>query len=137
MSILSFVAMYALMYMMVDRYANVYANINQWYMAAVMTGAMIVIEVLVMRAMYTVRARIIASVIGALILVGFFMAMRYQTAVGDREFLRSMIPHHGAALLMCEQAQLNDPEIIALCDQIVESQQGEIDWMKSKLNDLK
>ena len=42
-------------------------------------------------------------------------AMRTQAAVGDRQFLRSMIPHHSGAVLMCQQASLSDPEIRALC----------------------
>jgi hypothetical protein len=30
-----------------------------------------------------------------------------------------MIPHHSGAILMCEQAALTDPDIVALCRQIV------------------
>ncbi len=34
-----------------------------------------------------------------------------QAGIGDKEFLRSMIPHHSGAILMCEQATLTDPEM--------------------------
>ena len=44
-----------------------------------------------------------------------------------------MIPHHGGAILMCEQAPLRDPEIKTLCKTIVSSQQQEIDFMKAQL----
>ena len=38
MLLLSFACMYALMYAMVDRFANVVPNVNQFYMAALMTA---------------------------------------------------------------------------------------------------
>ena len=59
--------------------------------------------------------------------------MRTQAAIGDKEFLRSMIPHHSGAILMCEQAAITDPEVVGLCKQIVESQRKEIAQMKAML----
>lgn len=44
-----------------------------------------------------------------------------------------MIPHHSGAILMCEQASITDPEIVALCQQIVASQQKEIAQMEAIL----
>ena len=44
MTALSFVAMFILMYAMVDRFANVYANFNQVYMAGLMAALMAIIE---------------------------------------------------------------------------------------------
>lgn len=38
--------MHVLMYAMVDRLANVYPNFHQFYMAGLMTAAMVVIELL-------------------------------------------------------------------------------------------
>ena len=38
MTVLSFIAMYALMYAMVDSFESVYANLNQVYMAGLMTA---------------------------------------------------------------------------------------------------
>jgi len=38
MTVLSFIAMYVLMYAMVDRFANVYNNLNQVYMAGPMAA---------------------------------------------------------------------------------------------------
>ncbi|MBX9461095.1 MAG: DUF305 domain-containing protein [Brevundimonas sp.] len=49
-----------------------------------------------------------------------------QTAVGDTEFLRSMIPHHSGAILMRQQASLTDREVLGLCAEIVSSQEREI-----------
>src|SRR3990167_5687758 len=52
MSLLSFISMYILMYIMVDSFANVYSNLNTLYMAGLMTIPMVVIELLVMNRMY-------------------------------------------------------------------------------------
>jgi len=70
-------------------------------------------------------------------LVVFALFIRRQTAVSDSEFLRSMIPHHGGAILMCQQNEIEDAEIRNLCGEIVSSQQFEIDWMKTKLGEMK
>jgi uncharacterized protein (DUF305 family) len=66
----------------------------------------------------------------------FWVLLRQQAAVSDTQFLRSMIPHHAGAILMCEQAPLQDAEIKALCKNIVSGQQSEIDQMKAKLETL-
>ncbi len=52
MVLLSFIAMYILMYAMVDAASDVYNNLNQVYMAALMTAPMLIIELLLMRPMY-------------------------------------------------------------------------------------
>ena len=65
--------------------------------------------------------------------IAFFLFIREQTAVSDRQFLRSMIPHHASAILMCQQSSVRDPEIQRLCSTIVSGQQAEIDQMKAKL----
>ncbi|WP_197521012.1 hypothetical protein [Bradyrhizobium icense] len=52
MTALSFIAMFILMYAMIDRFADVYPNVNQFYMAGLMAAPMLIIELLVMRGMY-------------------------------------------------------------------------------------
>lgn len=44
--------MYTLMYAMVNTFANVYPNLNQVYMAGLMTAQMLLIELWVMRSIY-------------------------------------------------------------------------------------
>ena len=137
MAVLSFISMYILMYAMVNVLGNVYNNFNQFFMAAIMTTPMVVFEILLMGAMYhnkQLNAIIIAA--SVLALVVFLVFIRQQTAITDKQFLRSMIPHHAGAILMCEQAPVQDPEIKQLCASIIESQQREIDQMRAKLNEL-
>jgi uncharacterized protein (DUF305 family) len=47
-----------------------------------------------------------------------------------------MIAHHAGAILMCEQAPIQDAEIKDLCGNIISSQQTEIDQMKAILRRL-
>ena len=137
MAVLSFICMYALMYSMVNQFDNVFLNVNQFYMAALMASPMIIIEVLLMHMMYKnkkLNAAILA--ISGIALVGFFFLIRKQTEVSDRQFLKSMIPHHSGAILMCQQADIQDPEVKKLCESIIVSQQKEIEQMKAKLKEL-
>lgn len=57
--------------------------------------------------------------------------MRTQAAIGDKELIRGMIPHHSGAILMCGKAKLSDPELVALCGEIVEAQKREIRQMQA------
>ena len=137
MAILSFISMYFLMYAMVDSFTNIHNSFNELYMAGLMTAPMILIEIVLMGGMYENKNYNIAIAIAS-ILVGiiFFFAIRTQFAVGDTQFLRSMIPHHAAALLMVNGAKINDPQIRKLADDIISSQQKEIDFMKAKLKEM-
>ncbi|MFN4315324.1 MAG: DUF305 domain-containing protein [Chitinophagaceae bacterium] len=138
MAILSFIAMYILMYAMVDTFSNVFMNVNQFYMAGLMASPMVIIELIVMRSMYmNKKLNMLLIAVSAILLIGFFVLIRQQAGVGDKQFLKSMIPHHAGAILMCEEANITDPEIKKLCEQINSSQKAEIAQMKAKLNELK
>ena len=134
MTVLSFVAMYILMYAMVDSFDGYYNNINQAYMAGLMAAAMVVIELAVMRAMYPNRKLNITLIaLSVIALVTCWVLIREQVGVGDRQFLRSMIPHHSGAILMCGRADIRDAEIKELCTSIIKGQADEIRQMKAML----
>ena len=138
MILLSFIAMYILMYAMVDNFSNVFPNVNQFYMAGLMTMPMVLLELAIMGGMYMKKKLNIAiMIIGCILGIGFYMGIREQAGVGDRQFLRSMIPHHAAAILMVEKASLTDPEIKKLAQDIISAQEKEIAQMKAKLNEMK
>jgi uncharacterized protein (DUF305 family) len=135
MAVLSFISMYVLMYAMVDRFANVYPNLNQAYMAGLMTAPMVALELLLMGSMYENKAANWIILGGSVLaLVGFFALIRAQSGITDRQFLKSMIPHHAGAILMCTEAPVEDTDIRELCRKIVAGQQQEIDEMKTKLD---
>ena len=66
-------------------------------------------------------------------LVGFFLLIRQQVAVTDTQFLRSMIPHHSGAILMCSKAPIRSAELRNLCQGIIANQDAEIRQMKGML----
>lgn len=137
MILLSFASMYVLMYAMVNAFANVYPNVNQFYMAGLMTAPMALFEIVLMSSMYKNKKLNLAIIaVSVIALIGFWFLIREQTAVSDRQFLKSMIPHHAGAILMCEEGAINDPEIKQLCSEIVKSQEEEIQKMKEKLSQL-
>jgi uncharacterized protein (DUF305 family) len=102
-----------------------------------MTAPMVVIELLLMSGMYKnkkLNALLIAG--GCVARIAFLLFIRQQTAISDRQFLRSMIPHHSGAILMCNEASLQEPRLLELCKTIVTGQQQEIDQMRAILADL-
>jgi uncharacterized protein (DUF305 family) len=77
---------------------------------------------------------LIAAVVA---LAGFWFLVREQTFVSDRQFLRSMIPHHAGAILMCEKNELQEERVRALCREIIRSQRAEIAQMQTWLAEPK
>jgi uncharacterized protein (DUF305 family) len=131
---IDFVIMYLVMYTMIATLDHFYFNINTIYMTLMMVAPMTIIMLVAMRSMFpSDRANVTIGIIAAIVFIAAFAAMRTQAAVGDKEFLRSMIPHHSGAILMCEQASITDPEIVALCAAILKSQSAEIAQMKAIL----
>jgi CDP-diglyceride synthetase len=129
------VLMFFITYVMIDSIDHFYFNINRIYMALLMAAPMVVLMLLVMRSMYDnkkLNLLLYAAFIGLFILI--FSLTRTQTPVGNEQFLRSMIPHHSSAILMCEQSNLTDTEIITLCDEIVQTQIEEIIEMEEILS---
>ena len=137
MIVLSFISMYVLMYAMVNTLGDVYNSLNQVYMAGLMTAPMVVIELLLMSGMYkNKKLNALLFTGGCVAGIAFFLFIRQQTAISDRQFLRSMIPHHSGAILMCNEASLQDQRLLELCKTIMTGQQQEIDQMRAILADL-
>jgi hypothetical protein len=131
---IDFVIMYLVMYTMIATLDHFYLNLNNVYMTLMMVAPMGLVMLIFMRSMFPSKRMNLILAAGAVIVFAVsFWGMRTQAAVGDDEFLRSMIPHHSGAILMCREAKLTDPEILRLCDGIVRSQQQEIDQMKAIL----
>ena len=132
MAIVSFIAMYLLIYSMIERWADFYPSVSMAYMAGSMAAAMVIVELIVMSSMYE-NAKLRNILIGSstLLLIASVVCTRNQTGIYDADFLRSMIPHHSGAILMCANEKLDDPEIKELCREIIDGQQREIEKMKT------
>ena len=121
---------------MAHSFADVYNSFNQVYMAGLMTAPMVVIELWLMSSMYKdKRLNAVAIVVSVAAGILFFTFIRQQTLISDQQFLRSMIPHHSGAILMCEDASLQDQRIKDLCKEIIFSQRREIDQMRALLDE--
>lgn len=135
---INLVIMYLVMFSMIYRWDEFVQNVNFFYMALMMWAPMGALMLLFMGMMYkSKRLNIIIYASSVLIFVLAFIGIRRQTLVGDRQFARSMIPHHSGALVMCKEASLSDPELKQLCfgpNGIVESQEREIDQMRKILD---
>lgn len=131
---IDFVIMYFVMYTMIATLDHLYLNINNVYMTLMMVAPMTILMLVFMRSMYgSKRLNIIIGAGAALVFIASFVAMRTQAGVGNEEFLKSMIPHHSGAILMCEQSSITDPEIVSLCREIVAAQRTEIAQMQAIL----
>ena len=128
------VIMYLVMFVMIDSLGSFYNNLNMLYMTLMMVAPMVVLMVLAMGHMFPSKKANAALILGSVaIFAGSFALIRTQTTIGDTAFLRSMIPHHSGAILMCREASLRDPELKTLCQDIIRSQQQEIDQMRGML----
>ena len=135
--VIDFVIMYLVMYTMIATLDHFYFNLNNVYMTLMMVAPMAVVMLLSMRSMFPSRRANWVIVAVAVVVFGIsFWGMRSQAAIGDAEFVRSMVPHHSGAILMCREASLSDPELIALCDGIIAGQQSEIEQMQAILERL-
>jgi uncharacterized protein (DUF305 family) len=131
---IDFAIMYFVMYTMIAALPHLRLNLNNVYMTLMMVAPMALVMLVSMRSMFPARRANLAIAAAAIAVFGAsFAAMRTQAAVGDAEFLRSMIPHHSGAILMCREAELSDPDIVALCREIVRSQTEEIARMEALL----
>lgn len=134
MLVAHFVVMFGVMYTMVDSWENVVINLNQFYMTMMMVTPMTIGMLLFMSSMYrNKKINLLLYVSSTVLFIAFFYFMREQTFVGNEQFLKSMIPHHAGAILMCEEATLTDPDIITFCDGIIKAQEEEISIMKEML----
>lgn len=133
----SFIIMYSVMFLNVDRPDHIYLNMNRLYMALLMITPMALLMLVFMGDMYKNRKVNTAIVIASIaVFVAVLAFLRNQSSVGDVQYIKSMIPHHSSAILTSQEAALKDPELIKLADEIIKAQEKEIAQMKSMLNRL-
>jgi len=136
--VVSFIVMYLLTFAMINRTEDFYLNLSNAYMALMMVFAMGIVMIAVMWRMYPGAGLKVGLLVGfAALFAAAFLVGRAEAFIGDEQFLKSMIPHHSRAILVCEQSDITDPEIVALCGEIVESQQREIDQMRAILERMR
>ena len=134
----SFVAMYITMYLNTYSIDHVWFSLTRFYMTCLGISTMAVIMWFFMRKMYNDRKKNIAILAGSFILfIGALGLVRAQSPIiGDVLWMKAMIPHHSIAILTSERADIKDPEVKQLAEDIIKAQKKEIEEMKAMIKRL-
>ena len=133
----STVVMYGLMYLNTYSWEQVFWSETRFWMALLMGATMAVIMLSYMMNMYKSRAINLGIFGGAIAVFALSLwLVRSQATVDDVDYMRAMIPHHSIAILTSERAQISDPRVRKLADEIIAAQEKEIAEMRYLINDL-
>ena len=134
----SFIAMYITMYLNTYEFDHVRFSLTRFYMVCLGISTMAVIMLLFMLNMYKNKKKNIAILIGSAVLfLGALGLVREQkSTVGDVLWMKAMIPHHSIAILTSERADIQDPEVKKLADDIIKAQRKEIEEMNAIIKRL-
>ncbi|MFN8300149.1 MAG: DUF305 domain-containing protein [Chitinophagales bacterium] len=135
---ISFIIMYAVMFLNVDDTSHLYLSLTRTYMAILMVAPMAIVMLFTMGKMYpNKKLNYSIMALGLLAIVVVTCMLRLQTFIGDKAYMQAMIPHHSSAILTSKHAHITDPEVKALSEQIIKSQEEEIKQMKAILQRMK
>ena len=133
----STIVMFGLMYLNTYSLDHVLFSETRAWMAIVMGATMAVIMLAFMLGMYRNRTTNIAIFAAAIIaFAGALYHVRSQDTIADVAWMKAMIPHHSIAILTSERANISDPRVRKLADEIIEAQRREIGEMKALIADL-
>ncbi|MGO1751494.1 MULTISPECIES: DUF305 domain-containing protein [Psychroflexus] len=134
----SFVAMYITMYLNTYEIDHVWFSLTRVYMVCLGISAMALIMFFFMKNMYKNKKKNIGIILGSILL--FFGALGLvrdqKSTVGDVLWMKAMIPHHSIAILTSERADIKDPEVKKLAEEIIKAQRKEIEEMKTMIKRL-
>jgi len=129
---ISFVIMYFIMFINMDSIFHYHTSLTRVYMALLMVLPMACLMMVSMGKMYyDKRVNIAIIIMSILLFIVVLFALRTQTPVGDIQYMKAMIPHHSSAVMTSKHADIKDPEVRALADSIIASQEREIHQMEA------
>ena len=130
----SFIVMYCVMFLNIVDINHFYISLTRVYMTLLMISLMAIVMLLMMGNMYPNKRTNNLIIIGSIVVFGLVLtALRTQTPVGDEQYMKAMIPHHSSAIMTSQNANIKDPELRKLADDIIEAQKKEIAEMKAIL----
>lgn len=133
----STVVMFGLMYLNTYLVSHAYWSETRWYMALLMGATMAIIMLAFMLKMYSNKAVNAAIFAGAAIAFALTLwLVRSQATIGDASYMRAMIPHHSIAIITSSRANISDPRVRKLADEIIYAQDKEIAEMRWLISDL-
>lgn len=135
---ISFLVMYAVMFLNADKFDHVYLSTTRTYMSLLMVTPMALLMLVMMPKMFENKKLNTLVTVSSIVVFGLSLVfLRNQTFISDEQYMKAMIPHHSSAILTSEEAALRDPEVRHLADQIIKSQEREIREMKALLERMK
>lgn len=137
MMAVSFVIMYAVMFLNADIFEHVMLSTTRTYMTILMIAPMAISMMLFMWGMYE-NKKINYMILGSalIIFIGTLTMLRNQTLIADVQWMKAMIPHHSSAIMVSQKAHLQDPEAQKLAQDIIEAQKREIAQMQAMIERL-
>jgi len=127
----STVVMFILMYLNTYAWEHLYFSETRTYMAVLMGATMAIIMLAYMLGMYESRKLNIAIFVGASVVFALSLwLVRSQVTVSGTSYMRAMIPHHSIAVTTSERAQIRDPRVRKLADEIIGAQRREVAEMQ-------
>jgi FtsH-binding integral membrane protein len=138
MLLISFCIMYAVMFLNVNNIGHVFLSITRFYMSVLMVSPMAILMLTLMKMMYRNKKlnQLIYFTASFTFVLALFL-LRSQIPIGDTQYMKAMIPHHSSAIMTSTQADILDPEVKALSEKIIRSQQEEIAQMKAILKRMR
>jgi hypothetical protein len=129
--------MFFLMYQLVYSADHLTFSLNRAIAALVMGAVMSVVMLGFMWSMYEGMATKLAVLVAAVLLGAVLLYVnRSQTLIDDTRFMKAMIPHHSIAVNNARNADIRDPRVRELADEIIASQVREIRTMQLLIDDL-
>src|SRR5690348_16741797 len=105
MLLISFVIMYLVMFLNMDRLDHYHTSATRIYMALLMVAPMVVVMMLMMGKMYPdKRSNNIIIILGIAVFGLVLAALRTQTPISDVQYMKAMIPHHSSAIMVSKHA---------------------------------
>ncbi|MDX1364306.1 DUF305 domain-containing protein [Arenibacter latericius] len=137
MLICSAISMYITMYFNTYEFNHVYFSWTRMYMTFIGIGGMAIIMLLFMLDMYPNRMKNTSIILGSIFLMTISTYLvRQQLPINDIKWMKAMIPHHSIAILTSGRANIQDPEVKQLAEQIIKAQEKEIAEMKEMIKRL-
>ena len=138
MILTSTVVMYIMMYFNTYQLDHVYFSETRAYMALYMGAGMAVIMLAFMSNMYKkTKLNLLVYGLSVVIFAVGIWGVRSQATVDQVDWMQAMIPHHSIAILTSSRADIEDPRVRKLADDIIEAQKREIGEMQALIEELK
>jgi len=139
MFIESFILQYFIMsYIMVDKIKHIKNSTGKIYISLIMSILMCILELI----MYDVHNMIFSKyyyVFFVSFLIITYLLYRFQFGINDKNYVKEMIEHHAMAILTSGEIlkKTKDPKIKSLAENIIITQNKEIENMEQLLKNIK